>query len=106
MALDGDVSAQHFTTPLGSAFTLLEVNRQDIARAVSQRAAERVALRNVRESLDGYENEEAMKRKLVQRYKWFIVGIVAAVLVTLFTVYRIAADRAQAARGGATFQLK
>lgn len=100
--LDGSVRAQAFIDPMGRHFTLLENLDHNVARAVSQRAAERAALRNVRHSLDALQGEEAERRKQLKILKWIIGVAVVLVAITVTVVVRLASEQ----RSGAAFRLK
>lgn len=69
--------------PFGNAFGLTSRGDPDIRRARNQRSAEKIALRHVRETLDGLQQDEQSQRKT--RRVLFLVGIVmtAALLVAV-----------------------
>ena len=75
--------------PFGNAFGLTSLGDPDIRRARNQRSAEKIALRNVREALDGLQQDELSQRN-GRRILYLAVMAIAAVLalVILFATQR------------------
>lgn len=74
--VDAITQTATFLDPFGNAVGIMEVNDPGVLRARSQRVAEKVALRNVREALDEMGTQEVQQRK-ANRF------VLAALLVAL-----------------------
>ena len=70
--------------PFGNAFGLTTLGDMQIKRAREQRSSEKIALRHVRETLDGLQQEEQQKRHaLRQLLRVAAVLLVVAILAAL-----------------------
>ncbi|MBC7917639.1 MAG: VOC family protein [Rhodoferax sp.] len=77
--------------PFGNAFGLTSLGDPDIRRARNQRSAEKIALRNVRETLDDLQKDELSQRST--RRVFLLAGI--AIAVVLIIAVTIAIQRAK-----------
>jgi lactoylglutathione lyase len=71
--------------PFGNALGLTTLGDPGIRRARNQRSAEKIALRNVRETLDSLEQDEQFKK---QSHRWVLItlaAVIAALLALLGT---------------------
>ena len=67
--------------PFGNAFGLTSLGDPGIRRARSQRSAEKIALRNVRETLDGLQQDELSQRNA--RRVFLLAGVVIALVIAI-----------------------
>lgn len=77
--------------PFGNAFGLTSVGDPNIRRARSQRSAEKIALRNVRETLDSLQQDEQAQRHT--RRIFLLAGTVIAAVLVLAVI--VSAQRAK-----------
>lgn len=68
--------------PFGQAFGLTSLGDPGIRRARNQRSAEKIALRNVRETLDSLQQDEQSLRKTRRIVLFAGIAIVIALMVT------------------------
>lgn len=71
--------------PFGNAFGLTSIGDPDIRRARNQRSAEKIALRNVRETLDGLQQDEQSQRQT--RRIFLLAGTVIAAVLLLAVLF-------------------
>lgn len=79
---DATTRTATFLDPFGNAVGLVEIHDPNVQRARSHRAAEKIALRNVRETLDGLSAEDKQQRSanrlvLALVVVGFLLGMVA-----------------------------
>lgn len=77
---DGSQEAIVFD-PFGNAFGLTSLGDPDIRRARSQRSAEKIALRSVRETLDSLQQDELSQRNT--RRVFLLAGVAIAVVLAI-----------------------
>jgi hypothetical protein len=66
--------------PFGNALGLTTLGDPGIRRARNQRSAEKIALRNVRETLDSLEQDEQFRKKT---HRWVLITLAAAIAAFL-----------------------
>lgn len=67
--------------PFGNAFGLTSLGDPDIRRARNQRSAEKIALRNVRETLDDLQQDELSQR--TTRRVFLLAGVAIAIVLAI-----------------------
>ncbi len=87
--LNADTHIASVLDPFGNVLGLIERRDPAIPEARIQRVAEKVAIRNVRETLDGLAEEEAKKRRALKTaLAWSAAGAALAALLVWDMVRR------------------
>ncbi len=80
--IDGDTQTASVLDPFGNVMGLIERHDPAIPKARIQRVAEKVAIRQVRETLDGLAEEEARRRRAVKTaLAWSALGATLGALL-------------------------
>ena len=83
VVLDAATRTATFLDPFGNTVGLIEMHDPDAERARSHRAAEKIALRNVREALDGLSAEDRQQRKANRLVLVLVLVVLGLVLGAL-----------------------
>lgn len=91
VVLDATTRTATFLDPFGNTVGLIEMHDPDAERARAHRAAEKIALRNVRETLDGLSDQDRQQRKanrLVLVLALIVLGLVLGALGLLKALHQ------------------
>lgn len=86
---NSDVRTAAFVDPFGRTVGLVEIHDPDVQRARAHRAAEKIALRNVRTALDDLGAEDRQQRKATRVVLALVVPIVLCLFGGLFLLKKI-----------------
>ncbi len=87
-----DQSTAQVTDPFGNVLGLMAIDAKKERKFRNQRAAEKVALQNVRETLDTLQQAEADQRALNRTVGW-VAGIAVVVLVVVSVFWYMTGPR-------------
>lgn len=90
--LDTEQQTAHVLDPFGNVLGLMAIDATRERKSRNQRAAERVALQNVRETLDGLQQADAEQRTLGRTVGW-VVGLVILFLVVAAMAWLVTSRR-------------
>jgi hypothetical protein len=90
--LEADTGTATFLDPFGNTVGLVEFHDPHLQRARSQRAAEKIALRNVRETLDGLGAEDQHQRSA---NRLVAIVVVAALVLGALGLWKVLPHKQQ-----------